>query len=292
MTHPLMRWEPHPDAWLLIVVLLGGYLYALAAWGPRFAPGRAPATRRQRLCFYTGIAAIWLAADWPVRVLADNLFSVHMVQHLVFSLVAAPLLLLGTPGWLLRRLLSAAPVRAAWEILTRPIVALVVFNGWIAVYHWPPVVNLSIANDGFHLIAHTGWMLTALIMWWPVLSPLPELPHLSGPGRMLYLFGQSIVPTVPASFLTFGHSLLYGSYEQRPLAFGIDPLTDQQVAGLIMKIAAGFLIWGVIAVMFFRWSKAEETGAPDRLYWRDLEPSLDQIATAPLTASASETTNQ
>jgi putative membrane protein len=277
--HPLLRWAPHPDAWLLIVLLLGGYLYALSAWGPRLAPGRVAASRRQRLCFYGGVASIWLVADWPVKVFAETLFSVHMTQHLVFSLISAPLLLLGTPGWLLRRLLRPAWVRAIWAAVTRPVVALVIFNAWIVIYHWPVVVNLSVANDGFHLLAHTGWMVTALIMWWPVLSPLQELPHLSVPGRMIYLFGQSIVPTVPASFLTFGESLLYTTYQQTPLLFGIDPITDQQVAGLLMKIVAGFFIWGVIAVIFFRWSSAEETGAPDRLYWRDLEPGLEQITT-------------
>jgi putative membrane protein len=279
--HPLLQWAPHPDAWLLIVLLLGGYSYALSAWGPRHAPGRPAATRHQRLCFYAGVATIWLAADWPVKPLAEALFSAHMGQHLVFSLISAPLLLLGMPGWLLRKLLRPAPVARVWAILTRPVVALVIFNGWIVLYHWPLVVNLSVTNDGFHLLAHAGWMVASLIMWWPVLSPLPELPHLSTPARMIYLFGQSIVPTVPASFLTFGHSLLYSTYAQAPLALGIDPLTDQQVAGLLMKIGGGFFIWGVIGVMFFRWSADQERGAPDRIYWRDLDPDLERIRTTP-----------
>lgn len=280
--HPLLQWEPHPDAWLLIVVLLGGYLYALSAWGPRFAPGRPAATTRQRLSFYAGIATIWLAADWPVKPLAEALFSAHMAQHLVFSLISAPLILLGMPGWLLRRLLSPAPVARIWAVLTRPVVALVIFNGWIVLYHWPQVVNLSVTNDGFHLLAHVGWMVASLIMWWPVLSPLPELPHLSTPARMVYLFGQSIVPTVPASFLTFGHSLLYRTYAQAPAALGIDPITDQQVAGLLMKIGGGFFIWGVIGVMFFRWSAEQERAVPDRIYWRDLDPDLERITATEL----------
>ena len=274
----LLRWTPHPDAWLLIVVLLGGYLYALSAWGPRYAPGRAAASRRQRWCFYGGIASMWLASDWPVNALAETLFSVHMAQHLVFSLVSAPLLLLGTPGWLLRRLLAPRPIRAVWAIATKPIVALVVFNAWIVVYHWPPVVNLSVTNDWFHLLAHVGWVTTSLVMWWPVLSPLPELPHLAAPVRMLYLFGQSIVPTVPAAFLTFGESLLYRTYEHAPTMVGMAPITDQQIAGLLMKIGGGFFIWGVIAVVFFRWAADSDSGAPDRLYWRDLEPGLETIA--------------
>lgn len=274
---PAMRWEPHPDVWLLIAVLLGGYLYALRAWGPKLAPGRAPASRRQRLCFYAGVASIWVVADWPVRALAEHLFSVHMAQHLVLSLVSGPLLLLGTPGWLWRKLLSARLVNAVWGGATRPLIALVVFNAWIAIYHWPPVVDLSVTSNVFHLLAHVGWMVTSLIMWWPVLSPLPEMPHLSSPARMLYLFGQSIVPTVPASFLTFGESLLYTSYATSPAVLGVNPLTDQQVAGLLMKIAAGFFIWIVIAVLFFRWSADDDSGAPDRLYWRDLEPGFETM---------------
>lgn len=271
------QWQPHADAWLLIVVLLGGYVYALSAWGPKEAPGRAAATRRQRACFYSAIAALWLAADSPMAVLADRLFSVHMGQHLVFSLVVAPLLLLGTPGWLLRKLLSPRPIHAVWQAVTKPLVALVIFNVWIAVYHWPPVVDLSVTNDWFHLLVHVAWVVTSLIMWWPVLSPLPELPHLSSLARMLYLFGQSIVPTVPASFLTFGESMLYDAYGSAPLMYGVDPLVDQQIAGLLMKIAAGFFIWGVIAVLFFRWTVDSENGAPDRLYWRDVEPGLEAI---------------
>ena len=278
--HPLLQWQPHPDVWLFIVVLLGGYTYALSAWGPRYAAGRPAATRRQRLCFYAGVASVWLAADWPIGTLADALFSAHMAQHLIFSLVSAPLLLLGVPGWLMRRVLRPPAVGTIWRIMTRPIVALAVFNGWVVVYHWPPMVNLSVTNDIFHLLVHVVWIAASLIMWWPVLSPLPELPHLSTPGRMLYLFGQSIVPTVPASFLTFGSGLLYATYTRAPLDLGIAPITDQQVAGLLMKVGGGFFIWGVITVMFFRWSSADERGEGDRLYWRDLDPDLQRLTTS------------
>lgn len=270
MTSPL-AWQPHVDAWLLVLVVGGAYAWALSALAPA---GRPAATARQRTCFAAGLAALWVGADWPINGLAEAWFSAHMAQHLLFSLVAAPLLILGTPGWLLRRLLRPRPVRAAWRALTTPIVALLVPTLWTAAYHWPPIVELSVRSAPFHLLVHVLWVSTALVMWWPVLSPLPELPHLSYPGRMAYLFGHSLLPTVPASFLTFGQQVLYPTYGVPPRFLGFDPITDQQVAGLLMKVGGGFFLWAVIAWLFFRWQSEEQSGGPDVLYWRDLEPSL------------------
>ncbi|MET0275636.1 MAG: cytochrome c oxidase assembly protein, partial [Acidimicrobiia bacterium] len=107
---------------------------------------------------------------------------------------------------------------------------------------------------GIHLLLFTS----SLIVWLPVVSPLPEIPRLQPVMRMLYLFTWSIVPTVPASFLTFGHTPLYRFYEGHPHLFGLGTLADQQLAGLIMKIAAGVLLWMIIAVVFFRWASDEE----------------------------------
>ncbi|MBA2557245.1 MAG: cytochrome c oxidase assembly protein, partial [Chloroflexi bacterium] len=164
MSAPGMGWQPHADAWALVILLAGGYLYALSAWGPRHAPGGIAATRRHRLYFFSGVGSLWLAADWPVHQLANELFSVHMAQHLIFSLVSAPLLILGTPAWLLRRLLSPPPIGRMWRAVTRPLPALVLFNTWIALYHFRGMVNLSVANDGFHLFAHVMWVAVSLIM--------------------------------------------------------------------------------------------------------------------------------
>ena len=278
MTDPaLVTWQPHPEAWLLVVGLTAGYLYALAAWAPRHAPGRPAATRNQRWCFFTGVAVLWLGADWPIHLLAeDYLYSVHMFQHLLFQLIAAPLLILGTPAWLLRRLLSPPAVRLVWRTLTQPLIALVIVLAVTAAFHVPVVVNTSAANPWFHLSLHVVLFATGLIMWWPVLSPLPELPHLSYPGRMAYLFAHSIVPTVPAAFLTFAYEPLYSAYANAPRLLGwLDPVQDQQLAGLIMKVAGGFLLWGIIAVLFFRWASEDRTGGPDPLYWRDLEPDVE-----------------
>ena len=113
--------------------------------------------------------------------------------------------------------------------------------------------------------------LSATAMWWPVISPLPEMPTLSYPGRMVYLFLQSIVPTVPASFLTFGTQPLYSFYATAPRIWGVSVLTDQTVAGLIMKLLGGAILWTVLAVVFFKWFFVEQQPGWDELKWRDVE---------------------
>jgi len=281
MKHISTNWQLHPDALVLGVTLVVAYFMALSVWGPKLAPGREPATRKQKVTFLIGVSSLWLASDWPMHGLSTQLFSVHMLQHTIYSLISAPLIILGVPGWLWRKLFAPKPVMAVVRFVTKPLIALAIFNAWIAIYHTPAMVNLSVHNDNMHLLMHVAWVLTSVIMWWPVLSPLPELPHLAVPTRMLYLFAQSIVPTVPASFLTFGHSPLYSAYQHVAPAFGMTAIEDQQIAGLLMKIGGGLLIWGVIAVLFFRWAARERTGGPDPLYWRELEPEL-----APLTGSA------
>ena len=105
----------------------------------------------------------------------------------------------------------------------------------------------------------------------PVLSPLPEIPRLALPVRAAYLFLQSVVPTVPASFLTFGSAPLYKYYVGLPHIWGLSTLEDQQVAGLIMKLAGGAILWGFITVIFFRWHDREQQTGWDPLQLRQVE---------------------
>jgi putative membrane protein len=225
------------------------------------------------------VAAVWLASDWPIHDVAEgSTYSVHMVQHLVISMVAAPLLLLGTPGWLARWLLR--PPSALFRTvrkLSRFLPALVVFNVVLVLTHWPALVNESVASHPLHFAVHAVVFLTALIVWMPVLSPIPEIPRLVPPTRAAFLFLQSIVPTVPASFLTFGEHPLYEAYRGLPHIWGLSTLEDQQTAGLIMKIAAGMLLWLLIAVIFFRWAADEDRRDQPQRVRRELERELEQI---------------
>jgi putative membrane protein len=270
-----LAYQLHPEAWALALLLGGGQAYLRRRWGPQLAPAHLArtgyASRQQTALYAVGVVLFWLGASWPLHGLGEDwLYGAHMLQHLLFQLVAAPLLLLGTPAWLLRALLRPAWLSRTVAVVTSPLVALVVVNAFVAVSHTRGFVELSVGNGLFHLFAHVVLVLVGLVMWWPVLSPLPELPHYSYLGRMAYLFSHSIVPTVPASFLTFASEPLYASYAAAPrLADWLTPLVDMQIAGLLMKIGGGLLLWAVIAALFFQWAREDASGGPDALYWRD-----------------------
>ena len=149
--------------------------------------------------------------------------------------------------------------------------ALVAFNAVLLFTHWPAIVELSVRSQVLHFSFHVLLVGSALLMWWPVMSPLLEYPPLPLPGQMLYLFLQSLAPTIPASFLTFGHTPLYPVYATFPRIWGISAMTDQLIAGLIMKLVGGAILWAVIATVFFRWYAKEQRDGLDPLKYRDVE---------------------
>jgi putative membrane protein len=254
----------HLDVVGVVVALVGLYVFGLTRLAERHAPRGEPAvTRRQIAWFVTGIALFLAVEIWPIHDIAEgSLYSFHMVEHLVLALVVPPALLKGTPWWLLRLLVK--PILPVLRVLTRPIVALLLFNGVFALIHAPVIVEGMLGNAFVHFLLHAGLMASATLMWWPVLGPIPDLPKLTPLMGMGYLFLQSLIPTIPASFLTFADEPVYEIYETLPRLWGLSALDDQLIAGLIMKIGGGAVLWTAIAVIFFTWAFEEERAAGAR----------------------------
>jgi putative membrane protein len=271
-------WHLHLDVWALI----GGFavLYALAVRRERTRrPGETVVSRAQLRCFAGGLFVLWLASDWPVHDVAEGyLYSAHMVQHLLLTLVASLLLLAGTPAWMLRNMVGRGKGLRLFRSLSRPLFGLIQFNVVLVLSHWPVVVEATVRYHPLHFVAHAVLLTSAVLMWMPIASPLPEIARIKPPAQMLYLFLQTIVPTVPASFLTFNDQPLYKIYATFPRLWDISALTDQQTAGLIMKIVGGLYLWLIIAIIFFRWYESEERENRRQkdgvLLWDDVEEEL------------------
>lgn len=263
----LVQFHAHLDVIGLAAALLIGYFYGLKVLEGRYAPrGEVAVTPGQKQLFVLGVLVMVAVSSYPIHDIGEqSLFMFHTIEHLAIALVVPPLLLAGTPWWLLRALLK--PVLPAVKLLTKPIVALVIFNATIGLLHAPQVVEAMLTNDAYHFVAHFALFFSAIIMWWPVLGPIPDTPQLAPFNRIGYLFLQSLVPTIPASFLMLGSEPLYGIYETLPRLWGISAHTDQVLAGFIMKFGGGLLLWGAMAWVFFSWYAEEQrfgVSRPDR----------------------------
>ena len=250
-------WRPYVGVWLLCAGLLVGYAWALHR-RYRTTPRDPDATKRI-LSFVAGVALLWIASDWPVGLLgASYLASVHMLQYMIYTLGAAPLLLLGIPEWMARRILGKLRLYRTVKFLSRPLIAGVLFNVILIGTNAPVVVD-SVRSSQFGSFAlDMTWILSGLLLWLPICSTIPEISGRSYLVKIVYLFlAAGTLPMVPGGFLTFADYPLYRTYELAPRVANFGALEDQQLAGAFMKVGNLPIIWAVILVMFLRWFKSE-----------------------------------
>jgi putative membrane protein len=275
----------HFEVWVLVAAVVGLGFYATRVVGPRAVRGAEPITTgSQRAFFAAGVAVLWLASDWPVHDIAEqHLYWVHMVQHLLLTLVMPALFLLSIPTWLARLVIGHGRLRVWVRRLGKPVVAGVAFNAAVVFSHWPAVVNASVASGPAHYAVHLLVVGCAFAMWMPVCGPLPEL-RMSLPGQMVYLFLMSVIPTVPGAWLTFAEGAVYSAYDIPQRLWGIDVTADQQAAGLIMKLAGGTYLWTIITYLFFTWASRHESATAsgnqvterDVLTWDQVEREFER----------------
>lgn len=250
-------WRPYAGVWVLCALLLTSYAWTIHR-RRRTMPRDADATKRAA-AFVLGVTAIWVASDWPVGLLGSSyLASVHMLQYMIYTLAAAPLLILGIPAWMARRMLGKLRLYRVARFLARPLVAAVVFNVILITTNVPLVVDALRANQLGSFALDMTWLFSGIVLWMPICSSIPEISARSYPVKMVYLFlAAGTLPMVPGGFLTFADFPLYATYELAPRIAGFSALNDQQLAGAFMKVGNIPVIWSVIAVMFVRWWKQE-----------------------------------
>jgi putative membrane protein len=258
-TEQLWTWTPraYPGIWLFMGLLVGGYVWATVRHARTHRSTRQD--RRKWLWFGLGAAILWIATDWPVGALgAGYLASVHMLQYMLYTLVAAPLLLLGTPEWMVRPIVRRLNVHAALRLLARPIVAGVAFNVILVATHAPWTVDTFRTSQLGSMALDVVWLLSGFLLWTPLVSPLRELRHPSPAVRCVYLFlAAGAIAMVPGGILTFANFPLYRTYELAPRVWGISADNDQQLAGILMKIGNIPVVWAVIFVTFVKWATTE-----------------------------------
>ena len=175
------------------------------------------------------------------------------------------LLLLGTPCWLLRPLLIPPGVAPVVRCLTRPLIALVAFNLVFAAWHIPGLYEWALRDRTMHNLEHVTFLATSILMWWPLLSPLREFPRLTPGLQTLYLLALSLVQLPVFAYVTFTHRVLYPTYETAPRLVPLTPLADQQLGGILMKVAGMVVLFAMLVIAFWQWYRLDTPWQAPRL---------------------------
>lgn len=252
----VLRWSFDPP--LLGTVLTTAALYLLAIGPLRVRLEGRPAPPWRVAAFMTGLLVTILAEASPLHGLGEvYLFSAHMVQHVVLAYVVPPLLIAGTPPWLAARVLGVPGVRPVMRTLTRPLVALLVFSLAFSIWHVPSIYQAALRNAALHHVEHVLFIGTALIMWWPLMGDVPFLPRLGRAGSVGYLLVLPVGQFVVSALLSFTSVSIYPMYAAAPRITALSVVEDQQLGGIVMKIAS-FIAFGIpLAWIFLRWAAEE-----------------------------------
>lgn len=243
-------WTAYPGVWLVVAII--AVTYARLTRDPAQAG-------THRATGWLGVATIWLALDWPLGPLAAGyLASAHALQFLLVALIAPALLLLGAREGIIAWWAAGAGARPSGRVLNRvtaPLAAAVIFNLITVTTHVPAVVDTWMTSQLGAFAIDACWLLGGLAFWWPVVTGVPARAWFGGGSKLLYLFLGTIFHTGIAIAMLIRDYPMYGVYELAPPMSGLSALDDIKIAGGIMELAGSAIVFGVMTVMFFRWSR-------------------------------------
>jgi cytochrome c oxidase assembly factor CtaG len=248
-----LAWTLDPTLLIGLALILGAYFYALGPLRRRWGV-MEPVDRAKVAWFVAGWLVLLIALISPLDTLGDEfLFSAHMIQHMLIAIVAPPLLLLGIPAWMLAPLFKSETTRKAARWIAHPIVAFGLLQLDIWVWHAPPLYDLTLSNDMIHIVEHLTFIAFGVLYWLPVMSPTPAIPRMSKGFAILYLFVGCQPMVALGALLTFAAQPLYQPYVDAPRVWGLSPLGDQQLGGLIMWLPSNIPYLIALSIIFFQW---------------------------------------
>jgi putative membrane protein len=267
----------HLVAWVAVAAVGLAYGAAVRRAAATSRPGATP-TRRQRWFLAGGLLALAAALTWPVADLAAHWsLTALLVQRLLLILGAAPLLLLALPAPVIAALTRPAPVDRALEVLTRPLIAVIVFTVIAVGTLLTPVVAAQGSSAVVRGAIDGVLLVGGAVLWGPVLRHIPGASRPSPVGLAAYLFVQSIVPFFPSVIYVFARHPLYPAFAHAHLAIGLSPLGDQELAGVMAKVATLPLLWSVAWVALARAAREDAAGSDAGvLTWAEVERQLER----------------
>ncbi|ASA25474.1 cytochrome c oxidase assembly factor CtaG [Paenibacillus donghaensis] len=282
---PVLEYFSFNDLWSPLILAgmllcMAGYFVLIGPLASRF-PGNGNVPVWRKLLFVAGLTALYLAQGGPLSLLGHLMFSFHMISMALSYLIAVPLLMLGLPDFLWRSLLRRNPLHRL-SFLAQPIVAALLFNGLFSLYHIPAIHDYVMVHFTIHRLYYGVLFVTAALMWWTLISPLPERKSVGGLGKLGYIFLNMVLLTPACGLIIFAPNPLYATYTDPniwaramgycvstspgallqsfggPAFFGaLSPKVDQQVGGIAMKFIQEIIFASMLAYVFYHWYKKE-----------------------------------
>jgi len=271
-------WSPYLFVFLLFVI--AGYFYLIN----KYQSKENETETKQKVYFILGIAIIYTAQGSPIDLIGHIIFSAHMTEMALLYLVAPIFLIIGIPNWLWNKFLKPKFINVFFTFFTKPLIALIIFNGVFSLYHYPLIFDIVKTNSLYHFLFTNVLFFMALFMWFPVMNNLKERQTLSDIQKIGYMFGNGILLTPACALIIFAGHPFYATYNDpvlwsKAMELCVSPdvlkslnisgpevfnfmsaREDQQVGGVIMKIIQEIVYGWVIGYNFFKWAKREQNG--------------------------------
>jgi putative membrane protein len=247
------------DPWIVSPLVTVGVLYALGSWRLRSRRSARPAQDWRPLAFWSGWISLGGALVSPLHWLGEHLFTFHMIEHEILMAISAPLMVasrpLGTMLWALprnarrqtARLLCSWPVRGTWRALASGGTATLLHGVAIWVWHAPILFDAAVENITLHRLQHVSFFASAVLFWWAVLWRSPA------GAAAWHVFITMLHTSVLGALMALAPRVLYGAQTAAAADWGLTPLEDQQLAGVIMWVPAGTIYAGAALVLLALW---------------------------------------
>ncbi|MGJ9458551.1 cytochrome c oxidase assembly factor CtaG [Oceanobacillus sp. CF4.6] len=273
-------WSPFYFVFILALAVL--YYFITGPYRSKFGGEEKP-TANQQVLFYVSLLLLYLVKGSPIDLLTHITLTAHMIQMAIYLLVVPILMLKGIPEWVWRKVVNAPVIKPVFKLLTKPLIALLLFNTLFSLYHIPVVFDFAKSS----IVAHTSisiiLFIASFIVWFPLIAPIKELDKIQPLLKIGYIFANSVLITPACVLIIFASEPMYAAYSQDgswiqalslcvpgdvlqgltsalsgPEMFtSMDTVEDQQLGGIIMKIMQEITYGVVLASIFFRWFSEE-----------------------------------
>ncbi len=272
----LFDWDFEPD--IVIATLLACAIYGSGIGRRR---GRSDVGQRLRdISYFSGVGCVFLALESPVDALADHLFWMHQIQHILLRMVAPMLIALAAPqatlirglpralrGGMLSPFIGVGVLRALFGFLTNATVVTLLFIAALYVWQYPPIHNAAILDDAIHYTMHVTMLAAGLLFFWRVFDMRPPPMGFGYGTRLMMLVLVSLTQIGLGAYLTLKSEVLYPAYDIAGRAFGIKPLTDEIVGGFIVWAPSSMMCLVAALIVIHAWGRQETRAEERRPAW-------------------------